>query len=148
MKKRLQYLAFLATFGFFLFLLATIGYYHLRHTVFDGGFWVPSIAVEPLSVHFGNVSLGDDVRREIMVRNTGWSALVLERVRPSCASCVVIESFTKEPISPGKQGKIEFSLDLSRNRGDVETTFAVVSNGENQKVVVVRVSANILTENQ
>ena len=144
MPKRLSYFAFLLAFGLFVFLLVTISSYHIRHTVLNGGFWSPAIAAEPLSVNFGDVSVADDLHREITVKNTGWGALVFESVRPSCSSCIVIHSYPKEPIPPGKQGKIEFSLDLSRQRGNVDTSFIIVSNVESQKAVLVKVTANIL----
>lgn len=104
--------------------------------------------MEPLSVNFGDVSTTDDVRQEIVVKNVGWSPLVIERVQPSCSSCIVVLSYTKEPILPGKQGKIEFSLGISKLRGNIETSFAVFSNAELQKMVVVKVTANVLTEDK
>ena len=132
-------------FGF-LCLLGTIDYsYCLRQA---NSFWSPSITVETLSVDFGNVSATDDVHREITVKNVGRSPLIIERVRPSCASCIVIQSYPKEPIPLGKQGKIEFSLDLSKRHDIIETSFAIVSNAEPQKVVVVKVTANVLTEDK
>jgi hypothetical protein len=48
----------------------------------------------------------------------------------------------------GKQGKIEFSLDISKRHGTVETSFVIVSNAESQKAVVVTVTANVLTGEQ
>ena len=148
MTKRLQYFVFLLAFGLFLFLLVTIGYYHFCHTILDGGFWSPAIAMEPQSVDFGDVSVADDVRREITIKNTGWRSLVIEGVRPSCSNCIVIQSYPKEPILPGNHGKIAFSLDISKRRDKVETSFVIVSNAEPQKAVVVTVTANVLAESQ
>jgi gamma-glutamyl phosphate reductase len=124
-----------------------IGYYHFRHTILDNSFGLPSITLEPKSIDLGDISATDDVHREIIVKNTGWRSLILERVQPSCSSCLIIQSFTKEPILPGKQGKIEISLDYSKRSGKVETSFAVFSNAKSQKAVVVKVTANILIEN-
>ena len=146
--RHLQYFAFLVTLGLFFCVLVTTGYYHLRHAMLNSNFWLPAIAVEPLLVDFGDVSIASDLRREVTVKNTGWGDLVLERVRPSCSSCIIVQSYTKEPIRSGKQGKIEFSLNISKRHGKFETSFAVISNVESQKAVVVNVTANVLTESQ
>jgi hypothetical protein len=139
MTKHLQYSVCLVSFGFLLCLLVLADHYH---------FWSPKMAVESLSVDFGDVSATDDVRQEIAVKNTGWSALTLERVQPSCSSCIVIHSYTKEPIPSGKQGIIDFSLNISQMKDSVTTSFIIVSNAKPQSAAVVRVTANILTEEQ
>lgn len=109
-------------------------------------FWSPQMAVESLTVDFGNVSTTDDVRQEIVVKNTGRSSLVIHRVSPSCSSCIVIQSYPKEPIPPGKQGIIEFTLDVSHMRDNIETSFIIISNAKPQEVAVVKVAANVMTE--
>ena|GEM_PF-3802802 len=106
--------------------------------------------IEPLFVDFGDVSVGDDVRREIVIRNTGRSPLEIEQVRLSCASCLVVHSYPREPIMPGGQGMLEFSLDFSKGQGNIQTAVLIVSNGvdsmNTQRITVVDVRADILTD--
>ena len=137
MTKRSQCSAILIAFGFALCLLVIADRHH---------FWSPKMAVEPLSVDFGDVAATDDVRQEIVVKNTGRSSLVIDKVLPSCSSCIVIQSYPKEPIPSGKQGKIEFTLNISHMLGDVRTSFIIISNAKPQEIALVRVIANVLAE--
>jgi Protein of unknown function (DUF1573). len=144
MTNRLQYYAFLTTCGLFLFLLLTIGYYHFRYTIYESSFLAPSIKLEPESVDMGDVFVDGGVRQKIVVKNIGWSSLVLERVRPNCSSCLTIRSYPRKPIPPGKRGEIEFSLDNAKDRGRIKTSFIIVSNVRKQKMIIVEVTANIM----
>ena len=146
MTKRSLCSALLTISGILVLLLLFVDSFCFDRAIVEGHFWSPTLAVEPLSVDFGDVSASDDVRQEIVVKNTGWSSLVLERVQPSCDSCIVVQSYSKEPIPPGKQAKIVFSLDVSQMQGSVETSFIIVSNAKPQEVAVVRVVANVLAE--
>jgi hypothetical protein len=114
----------------------------------EGHFWSPVMAVELLTVDFGDVSTDDNVRAEVAVKNTGRSSLTLERVRPSCSSCIEIHSYPKESIPPGKQEKIVFSLNILQMQGNVETSFIIISNAKSQKIAVVKVTANVVTEDK
>jgi hypothetical protein len=137
MAKHSLYSAILIACGFILCLLVIADRYH---------FWSPKMEVEPLTVDFGDVSAAHDVQQEVVVKNTGRSALVIEKVLPSCSSCIVVQSYPKEPIPPGKQGKIEFTLNITHMQGNVDTSFIIISNAKPQEVAVVRVAANVLAE--
>ena len=140
MTRRWQYTSFLITFGLLLSLLVVLDYCST---------FSPSMVVEPLVVDFGDVSTVNDVRRVITVKNTGWwSPLVIERVLMNCSSCITVHSYPKEPIPPGKQGNIDFTLNISTNQGKIEMPFIIISNAEPQKVVVVEVTANVLPEDK
>jgi len=148
MTKRSWYSGILLTFGLGLFLLLSIDYYRFGSAIVEGRFWLPVMIVEPQTVDYGDVTADGDMRQEIAVKNTGRSPLVIERVMPSCSSCIVIHSSPKEPITPGKQEKIEFSMDISKRRGNFETSFIIISNAKPQEFAVVKVTANVLTAEQ
>ena len=139
MTKHILYSVCLLSFGIILCLLVIADRRH---------FWSPSMSVEPQAVDFGDVSAADDVHQEVVVKNTGWSPLVLERVLLSCSSCITIHSFPKKPIPPGRQGNIVFSLGHSKRNGPMETSFVIVSNAKPQQVAVIEVTANIHTDDQ
>jgi len=147
MIKHLKQSLVFIVLGLLLCLLVYLDRYYLNRSILDGNFWSPVTIVEPLLVDYGDIAAADDVRREVIVKNTGWSPLVIEKVLLSCASCITIHSYPTEPIPSGKQGKIEFSLELPERSGHVKTSFVIVSNAQPQKVVLVEVTANILTEN-
>ena len=146
MKNRSLCSAVLTGLGGIVLLLVIVDHFCFGCVILDGHFWSPTLSVKPLSVDFGDVSASDDVRQEIVVKNAGRSSLVLERVQPSCASCIVVLSYPKESIPPGKQAKIVFSLNMSQMQGGVETSFIIISNAKPQEVAVVRVTANVLPE--
>ncbi len=54
--------------------------------------------------------MGDIVDINFTCKNTGDKPLYLVYVRPSCG-CTVAD-YTKEPIPPGKEGKIDAQFDF------------------------------------
>ena len=60
----------------------------------------------------------------------------------------MIHSYPTEPIPSGKQGKVEFSLELPERGGHVETSFVIVSNAKPQSTILVEVRANVLTKDR
>lgn len=63
----------------------------------------------------GEVVKGEMIRAEFIVKNTGKTPLVIAKVSPSC-SCTVGD-FTKDPIPPGKTGKIIANVDTDKVHG-------------------------------
>src|SRR5690349_5484799 len=63
-----------------------------------------TIALAESSFDFGNIKKGDKVEHVYEVTNTGTNPLVISEVKPGCG-CTAGD-FTKEPILPGKKGKI------------------------------------------
>ena len=60
------------------------------------------------AIDFGTKKMGDIVNITFHCTNTGNKPLYLFDVRPGCG-CTLVD-YTKQPIEPGKQGKIEASL--------------------------------------
>lgn len=136
----------LVVLGILFFLLVSIDRFCFKNSLLEGQFWAPSIALKTQLIDFGNVTISDDVHREVVVDNTGRSSLVLEKVLPSCSNCIIIHFYTSEPIPPGKQGKIDFSLNLENKQGKMRTSFVILSNAKPDSVVAVNVTANVLSE--
>lgn len=75
----------------------------------------------------GQVVKGEMIRAEFIVKNTGDKPLVIADVSPSC-SCTVGD-FTKDPIAPGKTGKIVASVDTDKISGSrVDKKVTVLAN--------------------
>lgn len=87
-----------------------------------------TIALSESSFDFGNIKKGDKVNHVYEVTNTGKNPLVISEVKPGCG-CTAPE-FTKDPILPGKKGKITLSFDSSSFDGAVQKYADVFANVE------------------
>lgn len=82
-------------------------------------------------VNFGTKKMGDIVDVTFNCTNTGNKLLYLYDVRPGCG-CTLVD-YSKEPIKPGEQGKIEAKLDTKKTRvGEVHKVVFVHSNTRHQ----------------
>lgn len=87
-----------------------------------------SIALSENNFDFGKIKKGDKVEHVYEVTNTGKNPLVISEVKPGCG-CTAPD-FTKEPIMPGKKGKITLHFDSSNFDGNVQKYADVFANVE------------------
>ena len=77
---------------------------------------------------FGNISeSGGEVECVFIFTNTGDSPLTISQVTASCG-CTA-PSWTKEPVAPGKQGKINAKFNPKGRSGNFTKVLVVYSNG-------------------
>ena len=82
------------------------------------------------SIDFGTKKMGEIVNITFHCTNTGTKPLYLFDVRPGCG-CTLVD-YTKEPIEPGKQGKIDARFDTNKSHpGTVHKDVFVHSNTSN-----------------
>jgi len=91
-----------------------------------------TIALSQSNFDFGNIKKGDKVNHVYEITNTGKNPLVISEVKPGCG-CTAPE-FTKEPILPGKKGKITLSFDSSNFDGSVNKFADVFANVEKSPI--------------
>ena len=87
-----------------------------------------TIALSESNFDFGKIKKGDKVEHVYEVTNTGSNPLVISEVKPGCG-CTAGD-FTKEPILPGKKGKITLHFDSSSFDGNVNKYADVFANVE------------------
>ncbi|MCC8035269.1 MAG: DUF1573 domain-containing protein [Rikenellaceae bacterium] len=87
---------------------------------------------------FGNIKEADGpVSHTFEFTNTGQNAIVIERVSVSCG-CTTPE-YSREPVLPGKKGKIKVTYDPSMRPGYFSKDIYVVSNnGKNNDKITVK----------
>lgn len=85
-----------------------------------------SIALSESNFDFGKLKKGDKVEHTYEITNTGTNPLVISEVKPGCG-CTA-PHFTKDPILPGKKGKITLSFDSSSFDGAVQKFADVYAN--------------------
>jgi hypothetical protein len=91
-----------------------------------------TIALSESEFNFGNIKKGDKVEHVYEVTNTGTNPLVISEVKPGCG-CTAPD-FTKDPILPGKKGKITLHFDSSNFDGNVQKYADVYANVEKSPV--------------
>ncbi|MBL1219316.1 DUF1573 domain-containing protein [Chryseobacterium sp. L7] len=85
-----------------------------------------SVALSESNFDFGNIKKGDKVEHIYEITNTGKNPLVISEVKPGCG-CTAPD-FTKDPILPGKKGKITLHFDSSSFDGNVQKYADVFAN--------------------
>ena len=93
-----------------------------------------SIALSEADFDFGNIKKGDKVEHVFEITNTGKNPMIITTVKPACG-CTAPE-YTKEPIAPGKKGKITLSFDSTNFTGMVTKTAEVFANTEKAPIVL------------
>ncbi|WP_370897637.1 DUF1573 domain-containing protein [Chryseobacterium gossypii] len=91
-----------------------------------------TIALSESNFDFGKIKKGDKVEHVYEITNTGTNPLVISEVRPGCG-CTVPD-FTKEPILPGKKGKITLHFDSSNFEQNVQKYADVFANVEKSPI--------------
>ena len=96
------------------------------------------------AVDFGSKKMGEVVNITFRCKNTGDKPLYLYDVHPSCG-CTLAD-YTKEPIAPGKEGKIEAQFDTKKSHpGEVHKSVSVSSNNSNYAPHSLKFSGIIVT---
>lgn len=85
-----------------------------------------NLALSEPDFDFGKIKKGDVVSHVFEVTNTGKNPLIISNVQPTCG-CTVPD-FTKDPILPGKTGKITLTFDSANFDGVVHKTAEVYAN--------------------
>lgn len=91
-----------------------------------------SIALAESNFDFGNIKKGNKVEHVYEITNTGNNPLVISEVKPGCG-CTAPD-FTKEPILPGKKGKITLHFDSTNFDGNVQKYADVFANVEKSPI--------------
>lgn len=90
---------------------------------------LPAITFEETVHDFGKITQGERVKWSFKFKNTGNANLVISNVSTTCG-CTIAD-YPRDPIAPGKEGKIdtEFNSD-GKPGGPMERKVTVVSNCE------------------
>jgi len=94
-------------------------------------------------INYGEIKKGDDGTRVFEFTNTGEAPLIINRVRSSCGC--TIPSKPKQPIMPGKTGKIVVKYDTKRV-GPFRKQITVYSNAKNA-VVILKIKGKVIDPN-
>lgn len=99
-----------------------------------------TVALSESNFDFGKIKKGDKVEHVYEITNTGTNPLIISEVKPGCG-CTAPD-FTKEPIMPGKKGKITLHFDSTNFDGNVNKFADVFANVE-KAPIRINFTANI-----
>jgi hypothetical protein len=106
---------------------------------------LPVITFPETEHDLGKMTQGEKVKWSFEFTNTGTSALIISTVTTSCG-CTVAD-YPKDPIQPGKGGKIDVVFNSEGKSGKVEKAITVVSNCEpNAKTLKIMGEVIVPTE--
>ena len=92
------------------------------------------------SYDFGKIEEGTIAQHEFLFTNTGDQPLIISAVKASCGCTTPY--WTKEPILPGKQGKIKAAYNSKNRPGNFNKSITVTSNAvHSTKMVYIKGSA-------
>ena len=83
---------------------------------------------------FGKVEEGVQATHTFEFTNTGTAPVVISNAQASCG-CTTPD-WTKEPVMPGKTGKVTASFNSQGRPGNFSKTVTVVSNSETPQIVL------------
>lgn len=87
---------------------------------------VTSIQFDKEVYNFGECTEGDKVNKTIEFTNTGKLPLVIEQAYGSCGC--TIPTYDKEPIQPGKKGKLNIEFNSANKAGANTKAVTVIAN--------------------
>lgn len=102
---------------------------------------LPDIKFEEEMHDFGRITQGEKVSYAFKFTNTGSSNLVISSAHGSCG-CTVPE-WPKEPILPGKEGKINVIFSSEGKSGIQEKSITIVTNCE-PSTRIVKIKTDIV----
>ena len=107
----------------------------------------PKIEFKEETIDYGTVTKGEDSGLRVFeFKNTGDSPLIISDVKSSCGCTVPTKP--KEPIAPGKSGKIEVQYNM--NPGPISKTITVQSNAVNKDsgIIPLRIKGIVIVKEE
>ena len=103
----------------------------------------PTIHFEAPVHDFGEVLKGNIVRHDFLVKNTGFSPLEINKVKPTCG-CTLAGDWPKL-LQPGESGIIPIQVKTDTFRGPITKSVRVESNDPKKGVTLLQIKGNVWT---
>lgn len=106
----------------------------------------PQIVFKEQEYNFGTANQGDVITHEFEFTNTGKSDLIIRKTRTSCGCTAV--SLSKDPVKPGKKGKIKVVFNTNGKSGQQTKTVTITTNCPDNKynTVFVKLKGTVKTK--
>ncbi|MDP3444799.1 MAG: DUF1573 domain-containing protein [Ignavibacteria bacterium] len=103
---------------------------------------LPEISFNNTEHDFGMLIQGEIVSHTFKFTNSGSADLIISKVSASCG-CTA-SKYTQEPVNKGQEGKIEVIFDSNGQKGIINKTITVLTNGKTNSIVL-RIKAQVKT---
>lgn len=90
--------------------------------------------------NFGKIIAGETVMHSFYFKNTGNENLIIRNIETSCG-CTTAD-YPKQPVAPGKEGKIEIAFNSSGRYGKQYKEIRIFANVP-EKVMTLKFTADI-----
>lgn len=98
------------------------------------------IEFSQLTFDFGKMTAGETVMHTFRFKNTGRENLLIRNIETGCG-CTTAD-YTREPVAPGKEGKIEIAFNSSGRFGKQYKEIRIFANIP-EKTVTLKFTADI-----
>lgn len=88
----------------------------------------PVLTLSKTEYNFGSIKQGDVTSYTLEFKNTGKSPLIISNIITPCGC--TSPSWPKEPINPGKSGKIEIKFNSAGKMGEQTKVLTIQSNNK------------------
>lgn len=89
---------------------------------------------------FGNITEGEEVSHTFYFKNTGQNNLIIKKIETGCG-CTTVD-YSKAPILPGKEGKIEIAFNSAGRYGKQYKEISIFANIP-EKQITLGFTANV-----
>lgn len=103
----------------------------------------PVMSFAEMEHDFGDIKPGDVVKHTFIFKNTGKSPLIISSASASCG-CTT-PNWTKDPVAPGAEGKIDVQFDSHGKSGQVSKTITIEANTQ-PSTNQIAIKTNILPD--
>ena len=103
----------------------------------------PVMTFAEAEFNFGDIKANSSVQHTFTFTNTGKSPLLIQDATASCG-CTT-PNWTKKPVAPGAQGKMEVKFDSRGKHGIINKQVAVRANTQPSTTTIV-IKGNVLEE--
>ena len=105
----------------------------------------PIIEFERDFYNFGSLNQGEKVSHSFGFQNKGNKDLLIRDAVSACG-CTVAQ-YPKNPVAPGKKGKVKITFDTAHRRGLQYKTVTLYTNSKNSKKTLY-IKANVVVNNK
>ncbi|MDQ7779656.1 MAG: DUF1573 domain-containing protein [Planctomycetota bacterium] len=102
----------------------------------------PAIVIEPQAWHVGDVEAGQQVEKELTIKNTGGATLVLTNLRPSGQN--IGARLETDRIDPGKSAKLLLGFVAPAAAGPVDSFVFISSNDPVTRHVKISITGSVV----
>jgi len=103
----------------------------------------PKIRVEPASFDFGKALPEKTLEKQFSIRNFGDADLVIEQITTTCGCTAALLDEDSKVLKPGRSGQLRVRLQTRDYSGKVVRSVMVRSNDPGQKLLEIKVEANV-----